>query len=93
MAMALFATEAERVTDEMFLTAGQAIAEQVSEENLAAELIYPPRERIFNSSLHVAERVAACIFDQGLARVPRPADVGELIRSRLPRGLPGVRKF
>jgi malate dehydrogenase (oxaloacetate-decarboxylating)(NADP+) len=85
MALALFATEAERVTDEMFLTAAQAIAEQVSEENLAAELIYPPRERIFASSLHVAERVAASIFDQGLARVPRPADVGELIRSRVYR--------
>jgi malate dehydrogenase (oxaloacetate-decarboxylating)(NADP+) len=85
MAMALFATEAERVTDEMFLTAAQAIAEQVSEENLAAELIYPPRERIFGASLHVAERVAACIFDQGLARVPRPADVGALIRSRVYR--------
>jgi malate dehydrogenase (oxaloacetate-decarboxylating)(NADP+) len=85
MALALFATEAERVTDEMFLTAAQAIAEQVSEENLAAELIYPPRERIFAASLHVAERVAACIFDQGLARVPRPADVGALIRSRVYR--------
>jgi malate dehydrogenase (oxaloacetate-decarboxylating)(NADP+) len=85
MAMALFATEAERVTDEMFLTAAQAIAEQVSEENLAAELIYPPRERIFASSLHVAERVAASIFDQGLARVPRPADISELIRSRVYR--------
>jgi malate dehydrogenase (oxaloacetate-decarboxylating)(NADP+) len=81
MAMALFATEAERVTDEMFLTAAQAIAEQVSEDNLAAELIYPPRERIFATSLHVAERVAACIFDQGLARVARPADIGALIRS------------
>jgi malate dehydrogenase (oxaloacetate-decarboxylating)(NADP+) len=33
----------------------------------------------------VAERVAACIFDQGLARVPRPADVGALIRSRIYR--------
>jgi malate dehydrogenase (oxaloacetate-decarboxylating)(NADP+) len=85
MAMALFATEAERVTDEMFLTAAQAIAEQVSETNLAAELIYPPRERIFGASLHVAERVAACIFDQGLARVPRPADVGALIRSHVYR--------
>ncbi len=85
MALALFATEAERVTDEMFLTAAKAIAEQVSEENLAAELIYPPRERIFASSLHVAERVAASIFDQGLARVPRPTDVGELIRSRVYR--------
>jgi len=76
-----FATEAARVTDEMFLTAAQAIAEQVSEDNLAAELIYPPRDRIFSASLHVAERVAACIFEEGLARVPRPADIGALIRS------------
>ena len=85
MAMALFATEAKRVTDDMFLTAAQAIAEQVSEDNIAAGLIYPPRERIFGASLHVAERVAACIFDQGLARVPRPDNVGALIRSRVYR--------
>ena len=82
MAMALFATEAKRVTDDMFLTAAHAIAEQVSEESLAAGLIYPPRERILNASLHVAERVATCIFDHGLARVTRPDDVGALIRAR-----------
>ena len=82
MAMALFATEAKRVTDEMFLTAAQAIAEQVSEASLTAGLIYPPRERIFNASLHVAERVATCIFDRELAGVPRPDDVGALIRER-----------
>jgi malate dehydrogenase (oxaloacetate-decarboxylating)(NADP+) len=85
MAMALFATEAKRVTDDMFLTAAQAIAEQVSEESLAAGLIYPPRERILNASLHVAERVATCIFDHGLARVTRPDDVGALIRARVHR--------
>jgi malate dehydrogenase (oxaloacetate-decarboxylating)(NADP+) len=82
MAMAIFATQAKRVTDEMFLTAAQAIAEQVSEDKLAAGLIYPPRERIFSASLHVAERVAARIFDLDLARVPRPDDVGAWIRSR-----------
>ena len=85
MAMALFATEAKRVTDDMFLTAAQAIAEQVSDESLAAGLIYPPRERILNASLHVAERVATCIFDHGLARVTRPDDVGALIRARVYR--------
>jgi malate dehydrogenase (oxaloacetate-decarboxylating)(NADP+) len=85
MAMALFATEAKRVTDDMFLTAAHAIAEQVSEESLAAGLIYPPRERILNASLHVAERVATCIFDHGLARVTRPDDVGALIRARVHR--------
>jgi malate dehydrogenase (oxaloacetate-decarboxylating)(NADP+) len=81
MAMALFVTEAKRVTDDMFLTAAHAIAEQVSEESLATGLIYPPRERIFSASLHVAERVATRIFDHGLARVPRPDDIGALIRA------------
>jgi malate dehydrogenase (oxaloacetate-decarboxylating)(NADP+) len=33
-------------------------------------------------SLRVAERVATAIFDQGLARVARPDDVGALIRAR-----------
>jgi malate dehydrogenase (oxaloacetate-decarboxylating)(NADP+) len=82
MGMAVFATEATRVTEEMFIVAAQAVAEQVTEENLAMGLIYPPQSRILEASLHVAERIAAYIFDQGLTRVPRPADVGALIRAR-----------
>jgi malate dehydrogenase (oxaloacetate-decarboxylating)(NADP+) len=79
--MAVFATEATRVTDEMFLVAAQAVAEQVTDENLSIGLIYPPQSRILEASLHVAERVATCIFDQGLAGVKRPKDIGALIRS------------
>ena len=82
MGMAVFATEATRVTEEMFIVAAQAVAEQVTEEDLAMGLIYPPQSHILDASLHVAERIAAYIFDQGLARVPRPDDVGALIRSR-----------
>jgi malate dehydrogenase (oxaloacetate-decarboxylating)(NADP+) len=82
MGMAVYATEATRVTEEMFIVAAKAVAEQVTEENLASGLIYPPQSRILEASLHVAERVAAFVFDNGLARVPRPDDVGALIRSR-----------
>jgi len=82
LGMAVFATEAARVTEEMFIIAAQAVAEQVTEENLASGLIYPPQSRILETSLHVAERVAAHIFDRGLARVPRPDDIGALIRTR-----------
>jgi malate dehydrogenase (oxaloacetate-decarboxylating)(NADP+) len=82
MGMAVFATEAARVTEEMFIVAAKAVAEQVSEDNLATGLIYPPQSRILEASLHVAERVAAYIFDQGLARVPRPDDVSALVRAR-----------
>jgi len=82
MGMAVFATEATRVTEEMFIVAAKAVAEQVTEENLAAGLIYPPQSRILEASLHVAQQVATHIFDSGLARVPRPADIGALIRAR-----------
>ena len=87
MGMAVFATEATRVTEEMFIVAAQAVAEQVTEEDLAMGLIYPPQSHILDASLHVAERIATCIFDQGLAQVPRPTDVGLLIRERVYRPL------
>jgi malate dehydrogenase (oxaloacetate-decarboxylating)(NADP+) len=82
MGMAVFATEATRITEEMFIVAAEAVAEQVTEENLSTGLIYPPLSRILDASLHVAERIAAFIFAQGLARVRRPDDVGALIRAR-----------
>jgi malate dehydrogenase (oxaloacetate-decarboxylating)(NADP+) len=85
MGMAVFATEATRVTEHMFIVAAQAVAEQVTEENLAMGQIYPPQSRILEASLHVAERIAAYIFDHGLARVRRPDDVGALIRARVYR--------
>ncbi len=85
MGMAVFATEASRVTEEMFIVAAQAVAEQVTEENLSMGLIYPPQSHILKASVHVAERIAAYIFDQGLARTPRPKDIGTLIRDHVYR--------
>jgi malate dehydrogenase (oxaloacetate-decarboxylating)(NADP+) len=82
MGMAVFATEATRVTEEMFLVAAKAVADQVTEDNLSAGLIYPPQSRILEASLRVAEHIADYIFDKGLARVPRPDDIGALIRAR-----------
>ena len=82
MKRAIYATEAKRVTEELFIIAARALAEQVSEENLANGLIYPPQSEILRASLHVAERIAIGIFDQGLAGVPRPDDIGALIRAR-----------
>ena len=80
--LAVYATEASRVTDEMFIIAAHAVAEQVSEQNLAMGLIYPPQSRIAEASLHVATRIAEHIYDAGLARTPRPPDVAAYVRSR-----------
>ena len=38
--------EAKRVTEEMFIVAAKAVAEQVTEANLATGLIYPPQSHI-----------------------------------------------
>ncbi len=81
MGMAVFATEATRVTEEMFIVAARAVAEQVSDRSLASGLIYPPQSRIFEASLHVATRVAEYIFDKGLSRVRRPQDIAAHIRA------------
>jgi malate dehydrogenase (oxaloacetate-decarboxylating)(NADP+) len=82
MGMAVFATEATRVTEAMFIVAAKAVAEQVTDQSLDSGLIYPPQTQIFNASLHVATRVAKYIFDKKLARVPRPSDIAAHIRSR-----------
>ena len=82
MGLAIFATEASRVTDEMFIVAARAVAEQVSDEDLSIGLIYPPQGQIREASLHVAARVAEHIYDAGLARTERPDDVDAYVRSR-----------
>ncbi len=82
MGMAIFATEASRVTDEMFIAAAEALASQVTEDDLSVGLLYPPQSHILEASLHVAERVATEIFDQGLARVKRPDNIAALIHDR-----------
>jgi malate dehydrogenase (oxaloacetate-decarboxylating)(NADP+) len=79
MGMAVYATEAKCVTDEMFIVAAKAVAEQVGQDSLDVGLIYPPQSKILTASLHVAERVADYIFEHRLARVPRPSDIGRLI--------------
>ncbi|MGZ9125772.1 MAG: malic enzyme-like NAD(P)-binding protein [Candidatus Binatia bacterium] len=73
--MAVYATEAKRVTDEMFINAAKAVAEQVTDANIETGLIYPPQSEILATSLHVARRVAETIFDAGLAGIERPADL------------------
>lgn len=81
MGMAALATQARRVTQEMFIVAAKAVAEQVTQAHLDTGLIYPPTTDILAASLHTAERIAEYIFDKDLARVPRPADIGAHIRA------------
>jgi len=81
MGMAVLATEASRVPEELFITAAKAVAAQVPESDLDSGLIYPPQSHILEASLTTATKIAEVIYDRGLARHPRPADIGAHIRS------------
>src|SRR5208282_6002597 len=78
--MAIFATQAKRVTDEMFIEAGQAVADQVAPELLKQGLLYPLQSNILETEIQTAARVAKLVFDSGLARVERPTDMVAFIR-------------
>ena len=78
--MAIFATQAKRVTDEMFIEAGQAVADQVAPELLKQGLLYPLQSNILETEIQTAARVAKLVFDSGLARVERPVDMVSFIR-------------
>jgi malate dehydrogenase (oxaloacetate-decarboxylating)(NADP+) len=80
--LAVFATRAKRVTDEMFIAAARAVAEQVTQAELDTGLIYPPQSTILKTELYAAQHVAEVIFARDLARVPKPADIKSFIQSQ-----------
>jgi malate dehydrogenase (oxaloacetate-decarboxylating)(NADP+) len=81
--MAIFATQASRVTDEMFIEAAASVADQVAPELLKQGLLYPLQANILETEIQTAARVAKLVFDSDLARVPRPADMVAFIRSHV----------
>lgn len=81
--MAIFATQAMRVTDEMFIEAAAGVADQVAPELLRQGLLYPLQANILETEIQTAARVAKLVFDSGLARVPRPTDMVAFIRSQV----------
>jgi malate dehydrogenase (oxaloacetate-decarboxylating)(NADP+) len=81
--MAIVATQAKRVTDEMFIEAARAVADQIKPEHHEEGLLYPPQSEILETEIRTAARVAKLVFDSGLARVERPEDIEAFIRSHV----------
>ena len=81
--MAIFATQASRVTDEMFIEAAHGVADQVQPELLKQGLLYPLQSNILETEIQTAARVAKLTFDSGLARAERPGDMVAFIRGHV----------
>lgn len=77
--MALFSTLGKHVNDAMFIEAAHAIADEVPADLLAKGCLYPLQANILEVELRAAGRVAKNIFDQNLARLPRPNNIQKLI--------------
>jgi malate dehydrogenase (oxaloacetate-decarboxylating)(NADP+) len=81
--LAVYATGARRVTNEMFMAAAHAIAEQVTAADLEAGLIYPAPSNLLAVEVHTARRIAEVVFSRGLASVELPGDLGRFVESRV----------
>jgi malate dehydrogenase (oxaloacetate-decarboxylating)(NADP+) len=82
--MAIYATQAKRVTDEMFIEAGQAVADQVPADLLKQGMLYPLQSNILEAEIQTAARVAKLVFDSDLAQVERPSgDMVAFIRKHV----------
>jgi malate dehydrogenase (oxaloacetate-decarboxylating)(NADP+) len=81
--MAIYATNAKRATDKMFIEAAHAVADQVTPEQLKLGMLFPPQSNILEVEIQTAARVAKLVFDADLARVDRPANMEAFIRRHL----------
>jgi malate dehydrogenase (oxaloacetate-decarboxylating)(NADP+) len=83
VALAVYATQAKRVPDELFIAAARGVAEQVTAAELDSGLLYPPQSSILATEQQAAVRVAEAIFARGLAGVAKPKDMAAFIASHM----------
>jgi malate dehydrogenase (oxaloacetate-decarboxylating)(NADP+) len=67
----------------MFIEAAHAVADQVPSELLKQGLLFPLQSNILEAEIQTAARIAKLVFDSGLARVDRPADMVAFIRQHV----------
>jgi malate dehydrogenase (oxaloacetate-decarboxylating)(NADP+) len=83
VALAVHATRAKRVTDEMFIEAARATADQVTDEQRGKGMLFPPQTHVLETEVGTAERVAALVFERNLAQVDRPKDIRSWLKAML----------
>ncbi len=79
--LGVIACDAKLIVDEMFYASAKALADQVSEADLALGRIYPSLTRMRDVSAYIAAAVAEVGYQLGLARAIRPKDLLAHIRS------------
>jgi malate dehydrogenase (oxaloacetate-decarboxylating)(NADP+) len=81
--LGVLASEALRVTDEMFTAAAKSLVQQVTADDLKIGRIYPSLKHIREVSANIAVAVAKVVFARGLTQMPEPADLPGHIKSTM----------
>lgn len=85
LALAVYATRPERITDELFIAAAHGCADQVSAGQREQSMLYPSQKNILEVEITTAVRIAEHIFSRDAATVKRPKDLRAWIESLLYR--------
>ena len=83
VALATYVARPRLITDQCFIVAAQATADQVDAALRAKGMLFPSQANILETEVTTATRVAEFMFDQGLAQVERPRDVRAWIEGQL----------
>lgn len=75
--------KAKYVTDKMFASAAQRLADYVSKESFDEGKIYPELSDLRDISLKVATAVAEEAFAEGIAGIAKPADIESYLADRM----------
>jgi malate dehydrogenase (oxaloacetate-decarboxylating)(NADP+) len=81
--LGVIASEAARVTDEMFFVAAKTLADLVTQDDLGEGRIYPSLTRIREVSAAIATAVANLAFQRGLTTMSRPANLAAHVKAQM----------
>jgi malate dehydrogenase (oxaloacetate-decarboxylating)(NADP+) len=83
VALATYVAKPRRITDECFIVAAQATADQVDSSLREKGMLFPSQANILEIEVTTATRVAEFMFDKGLAQVDRPRNIRAWIEGQL----------
>jgi malate dehydrogenase (oxaloacetate-decarboxylating)(NADP+) len=81
--LAVYVARPKLLTDECFIIAAQAMADQVDDDMRAAGRLFPDQSNILQTEVTTAVRVVEHMFDSGMAQVERPTDIRAWIEAQL----------
>ncbi|XP_053566461.1 NADP-dependent malic enzyme [Bombina bombina] len=84
VALGVIACGVRHISDEIFLTTAEVIAQQVSDEHLEQGRLYPPLQTIQEVSVKLAVKIVENAYKDNTASVfPEPEDKEAFVRSQL----------